>query len=109
MWAILSFESFVLLLCDLSTVTILLVCVDLVLFVNFLSIIFVEIKMEEIFRISGGTQDIKYNNNNSEHVPHLIRAIFRSFPISYFSTDLLVSFSYCSICLFSCGGHNEIR
>ena len=27
-------------------------------------------------------------------VPHLIRAILRSFRISYFTTDLLVSFSY---------------
>ena len=28
------------------------------------------------------------------HVPHFIRAILRSFQISYFSTDLLMSFSY---------------
>ena len=30
------------------------------------------------------------------HVPHLIHAILRYFPISYFSTDLLMSFSYSS-------------
>ena len=51
---------------DLSTVIILLVCVDLVLFVNFINIFFVEIKMEEIFRISGGTLDLKYDNNITE-------------------------------------------
>ena len=50
---------------DLSQVIIFSVCDDLVLFVNFLNILFVEeIKMEEIFRISGGTLDLKYNNNN---------------------------------------------
>ena len=51
---------------DLFTVIILLVCVNLVLFVNFLNFLYVEeIKMEEIFRMSGGTQDLKYNNNTA--------------------------------------------
>ena len=31
-----------------------------------------------------------------EHVPDLIREIYRSFHISYFNTDLLMSFSYSS-------------
>ena len=34
------------------------------------------------------------------HVPHLIRAILRSFHISFISTDLLMSFSYSSFNLF---------
>ena len=37
------------------------------------------------------------------HVPHLSRAILRSFQTSYVSTDLLMSFSYSSLNLSAQG------
>ena len=41
------------------------------------------------------------------HTPHRIRAIFRSFRISYFATDIVMSFSYSSFNLtFSCEEYN---
>ena len=44
--------------CDIFTVMI-----SLVLFIHFLNNLFVEIKLREIFRISGEIGDLRHNNN----------------------------------------------